>query len=110
MENIKKTIRLYPDKIPYTFEIDKFTFEIFSNMYSGDIYITGYDVNGQVLGNGAEKLIQDFALWWIYQSDINNNRDTRYPKFDLIPRSVDGKYYPITKENLNSKIILEYRE
>lgn len=106
---IKKIIRLYPEKLPYEFEIDKFKFNIFSNMYSGDIYIIGYDTNGKVLGNGAEKLIQDFALWWIYQSDVNGNRDPRYPKFDLIPRSVDGKYHKITKENLNSKIVLEYR-
>lgn len=103
-----KIIRLYPDKLPYKFEIEKFTFEIFSNMYSGDIYITGYDVDGNVLGNGAEKLILDMPLWWIYQADINGNRDIRYPKFNLIPRSVDGKIYPITKDNLNSKIVLEY--
>lgn len=109
MEEIQKIIRLYPEKMPYNFEIDKFTFDIFSNSYSGDIYIIGYDVDGNVLGNGAEKLIQDFPLWWIYQSDVNNNRDTRYPKFNLIPRSVDGKYYPITKENLNTKIVLEYK-
>lgn len=103
-----KIIRLYPDKLPYKFEIDKFTFEIFSNMYSGDIYVIGYDVDGEVLGNGAEKLILDFPLFWIYQADINNNRDTRYPKFNLTPRSIDGKIYPITKDNLNSKIVLEY--
>lgn len=103
-----KIIRLYPDKLPYKFEIDKFTFEIFSNMYSGDIYVIGYDVDGEVLGNGAEKLILDFPLFWIYQADINNNRDTRYPKFNLTPRSIDRKIYPITKDNLNSKIVLEY--
>lgn len=103
-----KVIRVYPDKLPYQFEIDKFKFDIFSNSYSGDIYIIGYDKDGEVLGNGAEKLIQDFPLWSIYQSDINNNRDTRYPKFNLVPRSVDGKYYPITKDNIGTKIVLSY--
>lgn len=109
MEDIQY-IKLYPENLPYNFEIQGFRFEIFSNSYSGNIYMIGYDKQGNVLGNGAEKLIQDFPLWWIYQSDKNNNRDPRYPKFDLIPRSVDGKYYPIVKENLNSKIILEYVE
>lgn len=103
-------IKLYTENLPYEFEIQDFRFNIFSNSYSGNIYIIGYDLDGNLLGNGAEKLVLDYPLWWIYQLDKNGNRDKRYPKFDLIPRSVDGKEYPITRENLNTKIILEYRE
>ena len=105
-----KKIRIYPEKIPYIFEIDNFKFKIFENSYSGDIYVVGYDLQGNVLGNGAEKMILDFPMWWIYQADKNNNRDSRYPKFNLIPRSIDGQEYKIIKENLETKVILEFEE
>ncbi len=104
-KQINKYIRLFPEKIPYNFQIDDFSFDIFVNTYSNDLYITGYDKNGQVLGNGAEKLVQDMALWWIYSHDERYNRDPRYPTFDLVPRSVDGKEYAITRENIGKWIL-----
>lgn len=104
-KDIESYIRIFPEKIPYTFQIDDFTFNIFVNSYSNDLYITGYDKNGEVLGNGAEKLIQDFSLWWIYQEDEKGNRDTRYPSFNLVPRSTDGKEVAITRENYGNWLL-----
>lgn len=104
-KEIKEYIRLFPEKIPYVFEIDKFSFNIFVNTYSNDLYIIGYDEKGAVLGSGAEKLIQDFPLWWNYQVDEKGNRDPRYPAFNLVPRSVDGKEYAITRENIGNWLL-----
>lgn len=99
-KNIESYIRIFPDKIPYQFNIDEFTFNIFVNVYSNDLYITGYDKEGNVLGNGSEKLVQDFPLFWIYQEDEKGNRDPDYPAFNLVPRSVDNKEVVISRENL----------
>lgn len=106
-KEIQNYIRLFPEKIPYSFQIDEFTFEIFVNTYSNDLYITGYDKDMQPLGSGSEKLIIDFPLFWCYGVDENGNKDPRYPNFNLVPRSTDGKDYSITRENIG-KWLLSY--
>lgn len=107
-KEIEKYIKIYPEKLPYIFEIDGFKFEIYSNSYSGNLYINGYDKNGELLGEGGEKLILDFPLWWVYTIDLNGNRNIRYPNFNLVPRSIDGKNYDINKKTIGNKILLSY--
>lgn len=107
-KRIQKYIRVFPDKIPYTFQIEGYKLEIIKNQYSGKLYVIGYDKEGRVLGEGAEKMIQDFPFWWCYKKDKNGNTNPRYPKFDIVPRSVDGNDYQITKNTLGTSIILSY--
>lgn len=107
--DIEEHVRLFPEKIPYTFQIQDFTFSIFVNTYSNDLYMICYDKDMNVLGAGAEKLIQDFPINWIFSHDKNDNFANNYPKFNLVPRSVDGKEYKITRENYG-KWLLSYEE
>lgn len=108
-KEITDYIRIFPEKIPYSFQIGDFKYEIFVNTYSNDLYINCYDKNNQPLGSGSEKLIIDFPLFWCYGVDENGNTDPRYPNFNLVPRSTDGKDYPITRENYG-KWLLAYEE
>lgn len=108
-KTIERMIRLFPEKIPYTFQIQDFTFSIFVNTYSNDLYMICYDKDMNILGAGAEKLIQDFPINWIFSHDANGNFANNYPKFNLVPRSVDGKEYKITRENYG-KWLLSYEE
>ncbi|MGL5716737.1 MAG: hypothetical protein ACRCX2_27225 [Paraclostridium sp.] len=104
-KKIENYIRVFPEKLPYSFQIDKFNFEIFVNTYSNDLYINGYDENGEILGKGSEKMILDFPLWWCYHEDDKGNFDSRYPAFRLVPRSPDGKEVEITRENYGAWLL-----
>ena len=107
---ITRFIQIDKDKIPYKFELENFIFTIKYNKFADRFYMMLKNKNGEVLGIGEEKLVLDFPLFWIYAEDFNGNRNSNFPPFNLVPRSIDGKEYVVNWDNLGQKILLAYEE
>jgi len=109
-EDIQRYIEIDKDRVPYSFGVADYDLEIRYNSYNDRFYAILRDSEDNILGEGEEKLIQDFPLFWIYQEDAEGNRDPSYPGFNLVPRSVDGNTYEVNWDNLGEKVLLSYEE
>lgn len=114
---IERVIEIRKDEIPYEFTVDgKYFFEIRHNSYEDRFRMILWDRSfnsenngkGRILGNGEEKLILDFPIFWVFQSDSEGKRNVEYPKFNLTPRSIDQKECELNYENLGDKWFLSY--
>lgn len=108
--DIERYIEIDKDRVPYSFDVDDFNLEVRYNSYNDRFYIILRDSDDNILGEGEEKLVQDFPLFWIFQEDTEGNRNPSYPSFNMVPRSVDGNTYEINWDNLGDKILLAYEE
>lgn len=106
-------IEIKKEKIPYEFTLDnRYYFEVRHNNFNNVLYFVLYDRKystendgkGRILGEGDEKSIIDFPLFWVYQRDTNPN----FPNYKLTPRSLDGRNYSVTYDNINDKVVMEY--
>jgi hypothetical protein len=111
----EKYIEIKKDNIPYEFTLDNiYYWEIRYNTYEDRfrfiLYDRSYDENdgkGRVLGDGEEKAVLDFPLFFIFNSDSDGGRNDAYPSYDLIPRSIDGLEYEVNWDNLGETIFIE---
>lgn len=109
-KEISRIVEIEKDRIPYSFGLGEFNLEVRYNAYNDRFYGILRDSEDNILGEGEEKFVQDFPLFWIYQEDEEGNRDPSYPRFNLVPRSVDGNAYEVNWDNLGEKILLSYEE
>lgn len=118
-KKIDRIIEIRKDEIPYSFTIDgNFFFEIRHNSYEDRFRAILYDRKyplenegkGRILGNGEEKFVQDFPLFWVFQEDSKGKRNPVYPKFDLVPRTIDSKEHELNFADLGEKWFLSYEE
>ena len=109
-KTIDKIIEIDKDRIPYSFKLDNFELEIRYNAYNDRFYAILRDSEENILGEGEEKFVQDFPLFWVYQEDFEDNRDPAYPSFNLVPRSSDGLTHEVGWDNLGENIFLSYEE
>lgn len=116
---IERIIEIRKEEIPYELTVDgRFFFEFRHNSYEDRFRAILYDRNyplenegkGRILGNGEEKFIQDFPLFFVFQSDSEGKRDPNYPKFDLVPRTIDQNEHDLNFADLGEKWFLSYEE
>jgi len=106
-------IEIKKEKIPYEFTLDnRFYFEVRHNNFNNVLYFVLYDRKysdendgkGRIMGEGDEKAILNFPLFWPFQRDSNPN----YPGYKLTPVSLDGKNYRVTYDNISEKVVMKY--
>lgn len=116
---IERIVEIRKNEIPYEFTLDnRWFFEIRYNSYENRFRMILYDRNyplenegkGRILGNGEEKFIQDFPLFWVYQEDSEGKRNPNYPSFSLVPRTIDQKEHDLNFADLGEKWFLSYEE
>lgn len=110
-----KFIEIKKKNIPYEFTLDnRFYFEIRHNTYEDRfrfiLYDRSFDENdgkGKILGDGEEKAVIDFPLFFPFNSDKWKNRNLEFPLYDIIPRSLKNNDVDINFENLGDKFVFE---
>ncbi|MBM6875759.1 phage baseplate plug family protein [Fusobacterium mortiferum] len=109
-KEIERIVKIFKEDIPYSFELKGFTFTLKYNDYNDGFYILCKTKEGEILGAGDERLVLDFPVFWQFCEDYEGNRDSKYPSFNLVPRSIDMKDYEVNWENLNEFVFLAYEE